>query len=74
MFWYIQLADLTVTHLRKEFLSCDFHRGVLARGCAHAPIRGLRLWNCRFRSVAESDTVEHVEGLGQERVAGTHGR
>ncbi|MEU0808065.1 glycoside hydrolase family 28 protein [Streptomyces sp. NPDC005970] len=96
----IQLADLTVTHLRKEFLSCDFHRGegdtgsypprvrdigirdvtvdharraVLARGYAHAPIDGLHMSDCHFGSLAESDRIEHVDGLVQERVTGTHG-
>jgi hypothetical protein len=97
----IQLADLTVTQLRKEFLSCDFHRGegdvgsypprvrdigirhvmvdharraVLARGCAHSPIDGLRLSDCYFGSLAEPDRVEHVEGLVLERVSGAHGK
>ncbi|WP_320774753.1 glycoside hydrolase family 28 protein [Streptomyces sp. CRN 30] len=93
----VHLADLTVTHLTKEFITCDFRRGegdtgdfpprvrdvsvsratvgrarraVLARGYPHAPIRELRLTDCHFTELAETDLVEYVDGYVRERVTG----
>lgn len=41
-------------------------RGLYLRGYAAAPIRDVRVINCRFRNVAKPDIVEHVEGLRVE--------
>ncbi|MEV5758279.1 glycoside hydrolase family 28 protein [Streptomyces tendae] len=96
----IHLADLTVTNLTKEFITCDFHRGegdtgafpprvggisvsratvdrarraVLARGYEHAPIRELRLEDCRFGRLTDADVVECVDGFVREKVTGGFG-
>lgn len=96
----IHLADLTVTHLTKEFITCDFHRGegdagaypprvgdisvsratvgrarraVLARGYAHAPIRGLRLTDCHFGILTDDDVVECVDGFLTKELTGGSG-
>jgi hypothetical protein len=38
------------------------------RGFASSPIRGVRLRDCSFGAVAQSNIVEHVEGLAMTNV------
>lgn len=43
---------------------CDKSRYALQlRGFASAPIRDIRIENCKFNNVARPNVVEHVEGL-----------
>ncbi|MDW6065902.1 glycoside hydrolase family 28 protein [Streptomyces sp. FXJ1.4098] len=64
----IQLADLTVTHLRKEFLSCDFHRGEGDTG-SYPPrvrdigIRGVTVDHARRALLARGYGHAPIDGL-----------
>lgn len=40
--------------------------GLSLRGYATAPIRDVRVINCRFKNVAKPDVIEHVDGLRVE--------
>jgi polygalacturonase len=58
-----------VRDIAVENVTCRRSRYALyLRGYDNAPIRDLRLKNCTFENVAETDVTEHVEGLRQDHV------
>jgi len=53
----------------RNVTSTKSNYGLYLRGFANAPIRDIRLIDCRFDGVARADVLEHVQGLTRTNVS-----
>lgn len=61
--------DPVVRNVEMQNVTCRQSRyGLYMRGYEYAPIRDVRLIDCRFENVAEGNVIEHVEDLTFESV------